>query len=31
MSWADKARWFEKMKASHKDTIREGAEKLAGE
>jgi hypothetical protein len=26
-----KARWFEKMKASHKDTIREGAEKLAGE
>lgn len=26
-----KARWFEKMKASHKDAIREGAEKLAGE
>ena len=26
-----KARWFETMKASKKDVIREGAEKLAGE
>lgn len=26
-----KARWFETMKASHKDAIREGAEKLAGQ
>lgn len=26
-----KARWFKTMKASHKDAIREGAEKLAGQ
>lgn len=26
-----KAKWFETMKASHKDVIKEGAEKLAGQ
>lgn len=26
-----KARWFETMKASHRDAIKEGAKKLAGE
>lgn len=26
-----KARWFETMKASHKEKIKEGAEKLAGQ
>lgn len=26
-----KAKWFERMKASHKDAIKKGAEKIAGE